>query len=185
MIKDSSVYGIHTLTYDGQCESMTTQILLVTSILSAGMIGGLLFGWMASVIPGLKGVGDSTYISMMQSINVRIVNPAFVIPFVLTPVLLAGAGVLEFRAGNERRAWLLGTAALTYLLGVLAATIGGNIPLNDALDAFDLDGASETQAAERRLSYEGPWNRWHTARTLASGLTFALATSSAIVSEVD
>ena len=164
---------------------MTTQILLAIAILSTGLIGGLLFGWMVSVIPGLKDVGDSTYVSTMQSINVRIVNPAFIIPFMLTPVLLAGAGVLEFRAGNERRGWLLGTAAVTYLLGVLAVTIGGNIPLNDALDVFDLDGATATQTAERRLGYEGPWNRWHTVRTLASGVAFALATSSAIVSEVD
>jgi len=164
---------------------MTTQILFTVSILSVGLIGGLLFGWMVSVIPGLQGVGDSTYISTMQSINVRIVNPAFIIPFILTPVLLASAGILEFRAGNERRAWLLGASAVTYLLGVLAVTIGGNIPLNDALDAFDLDAASVTQAAEQRSRYEGPWNRWHTARTLASGLAFTFATTSAIVSEVD
>jgi uncharacterized membrane protein len=164
---------------------MTTQILLTISILSAGLIGGLLFGWMVSVIPGLKGVGDSTYISTMQSINVRIVNPAFVIPFMLTPALLAGAGVLEFRAGNGRRGWLLGTAAVTYFIGVLAVTIGGNIPLNDALDEFDLGAASVTQTAERRSSYERPWNRWHMVRTLASGVAFALATSSAIASEVE
>jgi hypothetical protein len=67
---------------------------------------------MVSVIPGLKGVGDSTYISTMQSINVRIVNPAFIIPFMLTPALLAGAGILEFRAGNERRGWLHGTVGI-------------------------------------------------------------------------
>lgn len=164
---------------------MTTHLFLVTSILSAGLIGGLLFGWTVSVIPGLKGVGDRTYVSTMQSINVRIVNPAFIIPFMLTPVLLAGAAALEFRAGNPRRGWLLVAAATTYLLGVLAVTIGGNIPLNNALDSFDLDAATRSQTAERRSSYEGPWNRWHMVRTLASCVAFALATSSAIVSEVD
>ncbi len=80
-------------------------------------------------------MSDTEYVSTMQSINRAIINPAFVIPFIATPAILGGAALLEFRAGNSRRAWCLIAAAATYTVGVIGVTAGGNIPLNNALDA--------------------------------------------------
>ncbi|NNF53616.1 MAG: DUF1772 domain-containing protein [Acidimicrobiales bacterium] len=161
---------------------MTARALLTGSgILMVGLMAGLFFGWMVSVIPGLSRISDSDYIATMQSINVAIVNPAFVIPFMLTPVVLAGAGVLEYRAGNQRRAWLLGVAAVTYVVGVLGITVGGNIPLNNTLDAFDLNTATASETATQRTSYERSWNRWHGARTVANAVSFGFAISSSLV----
>ena len=60
-------------------------------------------------------------------------------PFMGIPVLLAGAAIVQFRAGDSRRGWLLAAATATYVVGVLGVTIGGNVPLNDALEAFDLN----------------------------------------------
>ena len=67
--------------------------------------------------------------------------------------------MVHFRAGQTRRGVLLAAAAATYLLGVIGVTAGGNIPLNDALEAFDLNEASFTETNERRTSYESPWNK--------------------------
>lgn len=160
---------------------MTARALLTgTAIVMVGLMAGLFFGWMVSVIPGLGKTSDHNYIETMQSINVAIVNPGFVIPFMLTPVFVAGAAVLEYRAGNQRRAWLLGIAAATYVVGVLGVTGGGNIPLNNTLDAFDLNTATVTEAATQRSSYEGPWNRWHLGRTVANAVSFALAVTAAL-----
>ena len=160
-------------------------VLLATAIVIAGLIAGLFFGWLVSVIPGLAKAADRTYIETMQSINVAIVNPLFVIPFMITPIILAASAIVEYRAGNQRRSWLLAVATVTYALGVLGVTVGGNIPLNDALDAFDLDSADDAAAAVRRTSYEDPWNRWHLGRTIASVVAFAIATSAALVSEAE
>ncbi len=88
--------------------------------------------------------------------------------------------MLEYRAGNQRRAWLLGVAAATYVAGVLGVTAGGNIPLNNTLDAFDLNTTTTSEATTQRTSYKGPWNRWHLARTIASGVSFALAVAGAL-----
>ncbi len=158
-------------------------ILVLVSIISTGLMGGLFFGWMVTVIPGLRVIDDTTYIATMQSINVKIVNPAFVIPFILTPALLAIAGLFEYRIGHQRRAGLLWASALTYVVGVLAVTAGGNIPLNNALDAFDLESASPSLALNERSGYEGPWNRWHLARTIAASVSFGIAAASAVVTE--
>ncbi len=160
---------------------MTTRALLTgTAIVMVGLMAGLFFGWMVSVIPGLSRISDNNYIATMQSINVAIVNPAFVIPFMLTPVVLGVAGVVEYRGGNQRRAWLLGVAGGTYVVGVLGVTVGGNIPLNNTLDAFDLNTATAVETASQRTSYEGPWNRWHLGRTTANAVSFALAVAGAL-----
>ena len=65
-------------------------------------------------------------------------TPAFIIPFMGIPLVLGGAAIVHFRAGDTRRGWLLAAATLTYVLGVLGVTMGRNVPLNDALDAFDM-----------------------------------------------
>jgi uncharacterized membrane protein len=56
-----------------------------------------------------------------------------------------------------------------------------NVSLNDALDAFDLRSATSAAIAERRSSYETPWNRWHHLRAAANVAAFALASAAALV----
>jgi uncharacterized membrane protein len=101
------------------------------------------------------------------------------------PALLAGASVVQFRAGDTRRGWLLAGATATYLVGVLGVTVGGNVPLNDALDAFDLPDADERDVSTRRRTYERPWNRWHYLRTVGNLGSFALVSAAAIVAAAE
>ena len=159
--------------------------LLGGSIVATGLMSGLWYGWAVSVIPGTRRIPDSTYIATMQSINKAIINPAFIIPFMGIPALLGGAAFVQFRAGDTRRGWLLAGAACTYVLGVLGVTIGGNVPLNDALDSFDLAGADDQAIGNRRRTYQTPWNRWHHLRTAANLGSFALATAAAIVAAAE
>lgn len=155
--------------------------LLSGSIVSTGLTAGLFYGWSVSVIPGLTRISDEAYISTMQNINRAIINPGFIVPFMGIPVVLAGASVVHFRSGDTRRGWLLAGAAATYVVGVLGVTGTRNVPLNDALDAFDLRSATSVAIAERRSSYETPWNRWHHLRAAANVASFALATAAALV----
>ena len=158
-------------------------IVLIVGLVSAGLMAGLFFGWLVSVIPGLRKVEDQNYVSTMQHINREIVNPAFVLPFMLTPVLLALAAVTQFRVGEHRRAWYLSAAAVTYLVGVLGVTVGGNIPLNNTLDVFDASTATVDSISQMRQNYETRWNRWHNLRTAASVMAFTLAGVAATISE--
>ncbi|MGI9606404.1 MAG: DUF1772 domain-containing protein [Acidimicrobiales bacterium] len=156
-------------------------ITLFLGLMTSGLMAGLFFGWLVSVIPGLAKVSDSSYVSTMQNINREIINPVFVATFMLTPVVLGVAAIVHFQAGHNRRAWWLAAAAATYVVGVLGVTVGGNIALNNQLDAFDTRAATDVALGERRSSYEGPWNRWHSLRTLASIGSLALASIAAIV----
>jgi uncharacterized membrane protein len=159
--------------------------LLGASILATGLMSGLWYGWAVSVIPGTRRVPDATYIVTMQSINRAIINPAFIIPFLGIPALLAGASFVQFRAGDHRRGWLLAGAAATYLVGVLGVTAGRNVPLNEALEAFDLAHSDEPARTTRRRAYETPWNRWHYLRTVANVGSFALASAAAVVAATE
>lgn len=159
--------------------------LLGGSVLSTGLMSGLLYGWTVSVIPGTRRVPAVAYVDAMQNINKAIINPAFLVPFMGIPVVLGGAAIVQFRSGDARKGWLLAGAAATYVVGVLGVTIGRNVPLNDALEAFDLGGSTSEQITERRHSYESPWNRWHYVRTIASVGSFALASAAALVGHGD
>ena len=158
-------------------------LTLFAGLLSSGVIGGFFFGWMVSAVPGLRKVSDEKYISTMQSINREIINPGFVMPFMVAPVFLAVASLLYFRAGEARKGWWLAAAAVTYVVGVAAVTFGANIPLNDELEAFELATAGDDAISAQRNDYEGPWNRWHSLRSAASILAFSLAGVAAMITD--
>lgn len=154
---------------------------LFASILLSGLMAGFMFAWTVSVLPGLRAAPDSTSVSTMQNINREIINPGFVVPFVLAPIVLALASLAHFRAGQLRRGWLLAVACAMYVTGVLGVTGVGNVPLNNSLDEFDLNAATIESLATRRRSFETQWNRWHYARTAASMLVFSTAVAASLV----
>lgn len=68
------------------------------------------------------------------------------------------------------RFWCLLAATALYIIGVLGVTMVGNVPLNETLDAFDLQSASVREIAAQRAAFEVPWNRLNMVRTIASML---------------
>ena len=150
--------------------------LLFAALLFTGLTAGLFFGWAVSVNPGLRRVADDTYIETMQRINVAIVNPIFILFFIGTPLVVIAAAT----ANESATATSLWISAAIYVVGVLGVTIGGNIPLNNALDEFDLPGADAGAAVQRRHSYETPWVRWHNVRTAANIAAFVFAVIGAL-----
>ena len=147
--------------------------ILFTGIILTGLSAGLFYAWMVSVIPGTRKVIDITYLESMQSINRAILNPAFFIIFMGSPIALGISTVQQFNSGTSF--WLLLAATLTYLLGTFGVTAFGNVPLNDALEAVNLAEFSELEASAFRSSYERKWNRLHLVRTVFSVLSFVLA----------
>lgn len=149
-------------------------VTLLLALLATGAMGGLWYGWVVSVIPGTRRVDDRTYVRSMQSINEAILNPGFLAVFVGIPVILALAVVVHFAADQQRRAWWLLAATITYVVGVLGVTAARNVPLNDGLATCDLDTAGDDEVGRARAAYEAPWNRWHNVRTVANGLAFGM-----------
>lgn len=148
-------------------------ITLLTAVILTGLSAGLFYAWMVSVIPGTKKVIDITYLESMQSINRAILNPAFYLIFMGSPLVLAIGTVQQYQSGPKFL--ILLAATLIYLFGTFGVTAFGNVPLNNALDVLDLSSLGEAEIKEFRRSYEVNWNRLHWIRTLFAVLSFLLS----------
>lgn len=145
-------------------------IILFIAIILTGLSAGLFYAWEVSVIPGTRLVSDKVYLQTMQSINKEILNPAFFLIFIGSPLLLLISTIQHYNTGLAF--WLLLIAFLIYLLGTFGVTAGGNVPLNNLLDVLELDSLSMEELKEFRANYEVKWNRLHTIRTVFSVLSF-------------
>lgn len=145
-----------------------TTILASLSTVAVGLMSGIYWAFTTAVMPGLRDRDDRSFIVTMQSINRRILNPWFLTIFMGSLLLpIATAIALFLDDDNDARWW--GIAGAIAAAVPFAITIGGNVPLNNTLDAAT---PNDDQAATRR-AFEGPWTRLNLWRTITA--TAALA----------
>lgn len=151
-------------------------ITLFIAILLVGLSAGLFYAWVVSVIPGTKRVTDITYLQTMQSINKAILNPSFFLIFFGSAILLTLSSIQQIGAGLSF--WLILSATVVYWLGTFGVTAFGNVPLNDALEALQLDTLSDKKIIDFRKDYESKWNQLNMFRTVFAVLSFLLSLAS-------
>lgn len=150
-----------------------TLCLLLTA-LSSALVTGLFYGYSCSVNPGLGRLGDAAYLQAMQSINTAILNPLFFASFMGTLVLMPCSAFMLYRQPGGNGALLFLSASILYAVGVMGVTMMGNVPLNDALAAFDVQAATPQDILRQRMAFEKPWNHFHSIRTVASVLSLVM-----------
>lgn len=158
---------------------LTAEIFQMTLILATfltSLVAGLLFVFATVVMPGLRRLNDREFIRAFQVMDGVIQNnqPLFILVWVGSVVALIisaafGSGQLD---GTGRLLLIL--AALAYVLGVQLPTITINIPLNNKLQALDVDAMNETTQKTARKEFEPRWNRWNSIRTALASLASAL-----------
>ncbi|MGA4837466.1 DUF1772 domain-containing protein [Streptomyces sp. G45] len=144
---------------------------LLAATLSTGLMAGLFAAFSYAVMPGLARSSDRTLIETMQTINMAILNPVFILPF-LGSIPLLGLAVVLARRGEGRAAlpWL--TAALVLYVVAFLVTLVGNAPLNVQLaDAGDPDDIKDLAAV--RADFETKWIVWNIVRSLLHTAAFA------------
>lgn len=151
--------------------------LLLASALSTALMAGLFFAYSFSVVPGLGQLSDYEYLRAMQSINRAIQNPFFFIPFFAAFLLLPFS---VYRVKDKARKRLLVAATVCYTIGVMAVTIFGNVPLNNAIEAMQLQSMSVLELKAQRFAFEPLWNRLNMVRTVCSSFAFVLVALSCI-----
>ena len=150
---------------------MKTYVIFSTVLLNA-LSTEFFFAWSVSVILGTKKVGDATYLETMQSINKEILNPVFFIVFFGSLVTLLITAYLQFN--NKTVFWIVFAATIIYLIGTFGVTAFGNVPLNNELDALNLNNLNLTELKDFRTYYESRWNHFHSIRTISNILSFIL-----------
>ena len=69
---------------------MLTRVVLLLSMVTAGLSAGLFFAFAYAVMPGLARAGDRTLVTAMQGVNVAILNPLFLVVY-LGPLVFGAA----------------------------------------------------------------------------------------------
>ncbi len=143
-------------------------LVLVAGGVLTGLLAGVFYSFQVAIVPGMRAVKAAQHLAVMKGINIRIKNPVFMLSFMGPSLLLPLAAYLH--RGTQLFPVLV-AAALLHILGANGVTAAGNLPLNDRLEAIDIDRLSEDDAERIRTDFQGrgsPWMRYHAIRTLAS-----------------
>lgn len=152
---------------------MPSQMLYTLTLLTAlgcAIIGGVFFAFSVFVMSALARLPPAHGIAAMQSINITVINPLFMLVFLGTAVACLVLAVGPLFAWHTPRAAYLVAGALLYLVGTFLVTMVCNVPRNEALAVVD---PVSVAGAELWADYLKTWTAWNHVRT-AAGLVAAI-----------
>ncbi|MGP6174087.1 anthrone oxygenase family protein [Corynebacterium sp. A21] len=130
---------------------LTTDLIRITAIATAGTVGGFYSAFSLVVMPALDRLGDTRATETMNHINVLAETPPFLGLFFGSAVAAGALAVL----GGIRGDYLAVAGGVAVLAGT-ALTVAYNVPLNNRLASGVLDWAA----------YRGPWTAANSVRGL-------------------
>ncbi|OLP18492.1 hypothetical protein BST81_10445 [Leptolyngbya sp. 'hensonii'] len=155
--------------------------LKLFSALGSGLIAGVFFAFSTFVMNALARLQPTQGIIAMQTINMTVINPWFMIAFLGTAATCVLLAISSLWQGNQPGTAYLLLGSLLYLMGTVLVTIVFNVPLNDALAIVKPDSP---EGASLWSGYLANWTLWNHVRTAAAlvaatAFTFALCAQSA------
>jgi len=148
-------------------------IVGITALLGTALIGGVFFAFSSFVMKALGRVPCAEGVAAMQSINVVVINPWFLGPFMGSALLSLAVVALVLDHGNHPSAPFFLAGAVSYVAGTFLVTLFGNVPLNERLAAV-----SAKDPATRGVwdHYLNRWTMWNHVRAVAAMLAALLFT---------
>jgi uncharacterized membrane protein len=153
--------------------AIAKQVILIAgmcSIIGSAAVAGLLFAFSTFVMKALAQQGPENGMRTMQSINILILNPLFLILFFGTALTLAILGVVAFFNLQAPGMSYLLIGSLLYIVLVIGTTIALNVPLNNALSERNPENAESVMYWEQYLT---DWVKWNHLRTISAFLASA------------
>jgi uncharacterized membrane protein len=147
---------------------MMDRLLITLTLLSAlgcGLVAGVFFAFSAFVMNALARLPPAQGIGAMQSINVAVINPAFMAVFLGTAATCLALAVFSLARWHEAGAGYLLIGSLLYLAGAFVVTLVFNVPLNDALAATN---PASADGANLWARYVATWTSWNHVRMAAA-----------------
>ncbi|MEM1111857.1 MAG: anthrone oxygenase family protein [Pseudomonadota bacterium] len=148
------------------------EIFLVLATLFCALIAGFVFAFATVVMPGIAKLDDRGFIRAFQVIDgvIQAGQPVFGLVWIGSAVALLLAGVMGgLQLDGPERAVLL-SAVTAYVFGVQIPTFKINVPMNNALQALDVEVMDDAALASARAEFEEPWARWNAIRTAVASL---------------
>jgi uncharacterized membrane protein len=143
----------------------TATVLILVSALSSALVAGVFYAFSSFVMAALGRIPANEGINAMNSINVTVITPSFMVFFMgsaLLGIVLGGWALLSI---SQLDSQLILLACLLYVVGCFGVTMVFNVPLNNQLAA-----TSPTDGSVFWQSYLQTWTMWNTVRTAAAAL---------------
>jgi uncharacterized membrane protein len=137
--------------------------LTFVTALACGLVGGIFFAFSTFVMKALSRLPAPQGIAAMQSINITVINPLFMLAFVGTALACIPVGVVALASWGEPWAGFLLAASVLYPLGSIAVTRAFHIPRNDALAVLDPERA---ESGRYWSGYVVSWTAMNHVRTI-------------------
>lgn len=145
--------------------------LTLLAIFGSSMMAGLYFVFSNFALRAFHSITASAGIAAMQAINVKIVNPLFLLLFLGTPILCLLLTIHALTNLANQNNLLLLAGSLIHIFGSLVVTMIFNIPYNNRLASVD---ATSSTAVAVWDDYVVGWTRWNHVRTVSSILAALL-----------
>jgi uncharacterized membrane protein len=149
-------------------------LLMWASAVGALLIAGAFFAFSNFIMPAFARIPASQGMPAMQSINITVLNPLFLLIFIGTAVLLGLLAAIAVFTGFSAGSLRIVAAAAFYIIACFGVTMLFNVPLNDALAKAD---ALSAEGAALWADYLTSWTLWNHVRTFASLISGALLVS--------
>jgi uncharacterized membrane protein len=139
--------------------------LTILTALGSGIIGGVFYAFSTFVMRALRRRPAAEAVAAMQAINVAVINPLFLGPFLATAAASAALVILALLRWPHPGSACLVAGGVLYFAGTFLVTMLVNVPLNNALDELSPDAVD---TAEQWTRYAARWTLWNHVRTAAA-----------------
>ncbi|MGW0030775.1 anthrone oxygenase family protein [Streptomyces sp. NPDC003314] len=150
-------------------------LLLALAVVCTGLYAGFMLVFLTGIMPALARLTDAEFVTAMRRINEYVPRAVFLTVFLGVIAFPAAALLVPVDGRTDARKWLL-LAGLVCAVLNHAVTLGGNIPLNNALARGSAGDPTAVRAA-----FEDRWNGFHRARTALITVAFGLLTAAAVL----
>ncbi|MEU7293433.1 anthrone oxygenase family protein [Streptomyces exfoliatus] len=152
-------------------------LLLALAVGCTGLYAGFMLIFQTGIMPALARLTDAEFVTVMRRINEYVPKGVFLTVFLGVVALPAAAFFVPVDGRTDTQKWLVLAGLLCAALNHLV-TIGGNVPLNNALAASEAPG---DDPAAVRAAFEKRWNGFHRVRTALITVAFGLLTAAAVL----
>jgi uncharacterized membrane protein len=147
--------------------------LQLLTALGCGLVAGVFFAFSTFVMSALARLQPTQGITAMQSINITVINPLFMVAFFGTGVSCLLLAIYSLSKWHHPGVAYVLIGSLLYLVGTVLVTIMFNVPLNEALAKIKPDSID---GANLWASYLTNWTFWNHIRAIAAFVAAAAFT---------
>ena len=147
--------------------------------MTCSLVTGFIFTYAVVVMPGFSKLNDKDFLRAFQVTDGIIQNnqPLFMLTWVGSIISVLSVIAISIFSLEFSEAWIMFVVGLIYLLGVQGITISIHLPLNNRIQAIDINNVNDQSLNEERTKFETRWNNFNNIRTFiafSTSLSFLL-----------